>query len=127
MCKAQTDRAVNGSAVFKMRFDAGSQLHGATGPFVYDSNLNRPGANNQTIADIMTSYFISFVVHNDPNPLRVPNAPFWPSYSSGGVNGSVGFSTLAVTYTEMLVEEDQQNSPKCDFFDAQGYLSFGQY
>ena len=127
MAKAQTDRGYNGSAVWKMRFDAGSQVHGATGPFIYDINLGRPGANNQTLADIMTWYWISFVIYNDPNPLRAADAPFWPSYSAGGQDGSVGFSTLAVTYTDIEVEPDQQNSAKCDFLDAEGYLSFGMY
>jgi hypothetical protein len=127
MSKAQTDRAYNGSAVFKMRFDAGSQVHGATGPFLYDINLGRPGANNATLANIMTWYWISFVIYNDPNPLRAPGAPFWPSYSSPAAGGGVGFNTLAVTYTDIFVEPDQQNSAKCDFLDAEGYLSFGAY
>jgi len=127
MAKAQTDRGYNGTAVWKMRFDAGSEVHGATAPFIYDINLNRPGANNQTLADIMTWYFISFVIDNDPNTLRAADAPFWPSYSAGGEDGLVGFSTLAVTYTTIEVEPDEQNSAKCDFLDAEGYLSFGMY
>jgi hypothetical protein len=127
MAKGQTDHSYNGSAVWKMRFDAGTQVHGATGRFLYDINLTMPGANNQTLAEIMTWYWISFIVHNDPNPLRVPDAPFWPSYSGGQVGDKVEFNTLAVTYTDIEVEPDQQNSAKCDFFDAEGYLSFGKY
>jgi hypothetical protein len=127
MAKAQTDRGYNNSAVFKMRFDAGTQVHGATGGFLYDINLNRPAANNQTLADIMQWYWISFVIYNDPNPLKVPEAPFWPSYSAGAPDPYVGFSTLGVTYTTIEVEEDEQNGAKCDFLDAEGYLRFGTY
>jgi hypothetical protein len=127
MAKAQTDNGWNSSAVFKLRFDAGSEIHGATSAFLYSQNLNLPAANNQTLAEIMIWYWISFVIYNDPNPLRIAGAPFWPSYSGGLENGSVEFNTLAITYTDIFVEPDQQNSPQCDFFDAEGYLSFGTY
>jgi len=127
MAKAQTDNGWNSSAVFKLRFDAGSEIHGATSPFLYNINLNLPLANNQTLAEIMSWYWISFVIHNDPNPLRAPNAPFWPSYGGGGGEENIAFNTLAITYTDIFVEPDQQNSPACDFFDAEGYLSFGNY
>jgi hypothetical protein len=111
-----------------MRFDAGSEIHGATSAFLYSQNLNLPLANNQTLAEIMTWYWISFVIYNDPNPLRAANAPYWPSYGGANVSdGNVEFNTLAVTYTTIGVEPDQQNSPSCDFFDAEGYLSFGMY
>ena len=126
MAKAQTDFGYNSSATFKLRFNAGTQIHGATAPFLYSQDLSRPDANNQTIADIITSYWISFVLYNDPNPLRAPNAPFWPSYR-GDPEGPVAFNELAITYTDIFVETDLQNSPACDFFNAEGYLSFGMY
>lgn len=80
-----------------------------------------PGANNQTLAKIMSSYWISFAVTQDPNELRVSNAPYWPSYVSAGngtaANGeSVGFDTLAVTYTTVGPASDPDASAKCDFF-----------
>jgi len=125
MAKAQTDHSYNSSAVWKMRFDAGSEIHGATSAFIYSIDLTRPGANNQTLADIMTWYWISFAIWNDPNVLKLAEAPYWPSYIEGGQNGTCGFSTLAVTYTTVSPEPDEQNSPKCDFFNAEGYLSFG--
>jgi hypothetical protein len=73
----------------------------------------------------MTWYWISFAIYNDPNVVKHPDAPYWPSYIEGGENGGAGFSTLAVTYTTVSPEEDEQNSWKCDFFNAEGYLSFG--
>ena len=120
MAKAQTDYSHSSLAVWKVRFATGTKIHGATSPFIYSIDLARPAANNQTLADIMTWYWINFAANNDPNVLRHPNAPYWPSYIEGGANGTRGFRTLAVTYTT-----DQQNNPKCDFVNAEGYLSFG--
>src|SRR5271156_2056881 len=104
MAAAAVDHNTNGSAVFKMIFDAGSQLHAADVPFLWSTTTSHPGANNQTIAQILTSYFVSFAVTHDPNPLRAANAPFWPSYISGGdgdsANGeNVGFTALEITDT----------------------------
>ena len=82
IAKAQTDHSYNSSAVWKMRFAAGSKIHGASTPFIFG---NRPGANNRTLADIMTWYWISFAVHNDRNVLRHSDASSWPSYIEGGV------------------------------------------
>jgi hypothetical protein len=73
----------------------------------------------------MTWYWISFAIYNDPNVLKLAEAPYWPSYIEGGDNGAAGFSTLAVTYTTVSAEEDEQNSWKCDWLNAEGYLSFG--
>ncbi|KAB2577656.1 Carboxylesterase patB [Lasiodiplodia theobromae] len=124
MATAFTDQAFNTSAVFKLVFSAGSQLHGATGPFLTSKSINFPSANNATLADIMSSYWISFATTFDPNPLRDPRAPYWPSYSSGG-NGSiadgesVGFSVLQVNDKSIDVQEDPDNSAACSFFSSQ--------
>lgn len=124
MATAISDHGSNSSAVFKMIFSAGNQLHGATGAFLYSANIGFPSAPNSTIADIMSSYWISFVVTGDPNPLRSRSAPFWPSYNSnkGGTipaGESFGFSTLAITVdsTEIIVDTDA--SAQCDFFLSQ--------
>ena len=126
MATAMSDHAYNTSAVFKLIFDAGSELHGATTVFLAANSTGWPAANNHTLAEIMSSYWISFAVTQDPNPMRIPSAPFWPSYISGGngsvANGeSVGFDTLGVTYTTISVEEDPDASAQCDFFSSQGY------
>ncbi|KAK4998932.1 hypothetical protein LTR66_001922 [Elasticomyces elasticus] len=126
MATAFTDQAYNASAVFKLTFAAGAQLHAATRPFLNSNTIGWPSANNQTLAQIMSSYWISFVVTKDPNPLKAPNAPSWPSYMSGGkgtaADGeSVGFNTLSVTYNSIVVRGDPDASAKCDFFSSQGY------
>jgi hypothetical protein len=121
------DRNYNSSAVFKLVFAAGTETHAATSPFLLSNDINFPGANNQTLSEIMTSYWISFAVTGDPNPLRSAKATFWPSYTSGGAGNSsngegVGLDVLSVTYTTVSPEADLDASPKCDFFSSQGYV-----
>ena len=127
MATAMTDFAsVNSSAVFKLVFAAGSELHGSTSPFLASNITGWPAANNHTLAVILSSYFLSFALKHDPNPMRASNAPFWPSYMSGGngtvANGeSVGFDVLDITYTTIGPEADPDASPQCDFFSSRGY------
>ncbi|KAH8804575.1 Alpha/Beta hydrolase protein [Xylogone sp. PMI_703] len=122
--KAFTDLAQNSSAVFKLVFSAGNQLHGATSPFIFPSGRNWEGVNNQTIANIMTNYFISFVVAHDPNPLRWPEAPFWHSYldaKAASVDGSGTFNVMSVTYNSIGNTPDPDAGPRCDFLYGQSY------
>jgi hypothetical protein len=126
MATAMTDHGYNSSAVFKLVFAAGSQLHGATSAFLASNITGFPAANNATIAEIMSNYWISFTVAHDPNPLRSSKAPVWPSYMSGGkgtiANGeSVGFDILTITYGSVEVGRDPDASPQCDFFSSKGY------
>ena len=124
MAAAMTDRNYNSSAVFKMIFSAGSQLHGASDPFLWSNDISYPGVN-RTITDILSSYYISFTITEDPNPLRASNALFWPSYSAGGGSPAIGeadgFSVLSITTESVVTESDPDASPQCDFFSSQGY------
>jgi Carboxylesterase family len=127
MAASMSDRNYNSSAVFKLIFAAGDEIHGATAPFLTSSDINSPGSNNRTLTEIMTSYWISFAVTGDPNPLRSAKATFWPSYISGGAGNSsngegVGFDVLSVTYTTVSSEHDSDAKPQCDFFSSQGYI-----
>jgi hypothetical protein len=124
MATAFTDYSYNSSAVFKLVFAAGSQLHGATAAFLASNTTGFPQANNLTIAEIMSSYWISFAVTGDPNPLRSSKAPLWPNYASGGTAGdgeSVGFDTLSITYSSIEAGVDPDASAQCDFFSSRGY------
>jgi hypothetical protein len=126
MASSAVDTNSNASAVFKLTFAAGTEEHGATAAFLCSNVTGWPGANNHTLAEIMSSYWISFAVTHDPNPMRTVDAPFWPSYVSGGdgtvANGeSVGFDTLAVTYTTISPAPDADVNAKCDFFWSHGY------
>ena len=126
MASHAVDANRNSSAVFKLTFAAGSELHGATTVFLA-ANATWPQANNHTLAEIMTSYWVSFAITQDPNELRVADAPYWPSYLSGGngtvANGeSVGFNTLAVTYNSIAPAKDADAGEKCEFFGNNGYV-----
>jgi hypothetical protein len=128
MAEAMVDNLGNSSQVFKLIFAAGSQLHGADGPFLSNADINFGTAANRTLAEIMTSYWISFTVTLDPNPLRSANAPFWPSYAAGGnvtatgvAGDSVGFSVLDVTTSSIQVIRDPDEGAQCDFFSSKAY------
>jgi len=81
-----------------------------------------PAANNQTLAEILSSYWISFTIAHDPNPYRSPNAPFWPSYRGAGSSYNDSLQALAVTYTTVSPIPDPDVGPKCDFFSSRGYV-----
>ncbi|KAF2154493.1 alpha/beta-hydrolase [Myriangium duriaei CBS 260.36] len=121
MASHAVDLNSNSSAVFKLTFAAGTELHGSTSVFLSNKDIDWAGANNRTLAEIMTSYWISFARAYDPNIFKLSNAPAWPSYNSGGngtvANGeSVGFTNLAVTYTTIGPAQDLDAGAKCDFF-----------
>ena len=126
MATSAVDHNTNSSAVFKLTFAAGSELHGATAAFLASNVTGWPGANNHTLAEIMSSYWISFTTNHDPNPMRAANGPYWPSYISNGagsaaVGESVGFDTLAVTYNTISPQPDPDVDAKCDFFARYQY------
>jgi len=118
MASAAVDRNTNASAVFKVIFDAGTQLHAADVSSLWSTTTSYPNANNQTIAEILTSYIVSFVVTHDPNPLRAANAPFWPSYV--GNWGNTGFTALEITDARIDVIADPDINGRCDFFAGRG-------
>jgi hypothetical protein len=125
---AATDYNTNSSAVFKMIFAAGTQLHGATGVFLFSNVTNAwPGANNETIAKILSDYFLSFTMTLDPNSLRSANAPFWPSYIDGApgnasIGEDVGFTILDIAYSSISTKMDPDIRPQCDFWAAQPFF-----
>jgi len=126
MATAMIDHSPDRSSVYKLVFSAGSQLHGATAAFLASSVTGFPRANNATVAKIMSSYWISFVVAGNPNSLRADDAPMWPSYINGGggtvENGEgVGFDTLSITYSSIDVVGDPDASAQCDFFSSRGW------
>lgn len=125
MATGAVDNNSNGSAVFKMVFFAGSELHGASGAFLFSNVTGYPAANNLTIAEILTSYYVSFAVTLDPNTLKSANAPLWPPYISGGAGNSangenVGFTVQEFTYKTIGPVPDPDAAPQCDFFSSRG-------
>ena len=68
----------------------------------------------------MKDWWISFVVHGDPNKQsfnKTISKPNWPSYNDG-----TGFNAMSVNYTEIAVMHDLDDSPQCDFFHGQSYV-----
>lgn len=126
MVTSAVDSLYNSSAVFKLVFTAGSELHGATLPFLASQYTDWPTANNQSLAAILTSYWISFATTLDPNPLRSADAPYWPSYMSSGAGTaaegeSVGFEVLDITYGGISTSSDPDARVQCEFFLNKGY------
>ncbi|KAJ9644670.1 Golgi apyrase [Coniosporium tulheliwenetii] len=80
-----------GVPVWKMVFNAGSQTHASTAPYL----LGPPGnvtsfienqfiASNATLAAIMRDYFLSFATELDPNTASFSGVdrPYWPQYDT---------------------------------------------
>ncbi|OCK73895.1 alpha/beta-hydrolase [Lepidopterella palustris CBS 459.81] len=129
MATAMTDRSPNRTSVFKLIAAIGTEIHGSLLPFMASTEPGFPTAPNSTLAQILTSYWISFAVTGDPNPLRKSDAPFWTSYFSGGDVAAVGvegeaegFGVLSVNYTEIGTIQDVDASAQCDFFSGQGWV-----
>jgi hypothetical protein len=119
------DGLANSSAVFKLTFAAGSEHDGTTNPFVPSNVTNYPGTSSMTLAHIIISYWVGFVVNHDPSPSRVTGAPDWPSYISNAATitadgQSVGFTVQAVTNNSISPEYDPDTCPRCDFFGSRG-------
>lgn len=126
-----------GSPVYKLRFAAGNELHGAIGPFVESEDLDgapldtpfisiantAPGTgNNETLGNIMRDYYVSFAVASDPNAKTYTADvahPYWPTYMNEQDRNS---SVLDVTYSSIRVDRDSDASPQCDFFHGQSYV-----
>lgn len=112
-----------GMPAYKMIFDAGSQVHTATQPFLYGASANgSTTANNATLAAWMKDWFVSFALAEDPNAISfLGNAskPFWPTYLKADYTG---FQVMDVNYTMVGVTEDFDASARCDFFHAQSYF-----
>ncbi|EMC98112.1 hypothetical protein BAUCODRAFT_32113 [Baudoinia panamericana UAMH 10762] len=107
-----------GQPTWKMIFNAGSQLHGADGPFLWGP---QSGVNNVTLANIMKDWYLGFIINLDPNTIAYSNTPkpYWPQYQTP--SGS-NFSVMDVNYTMMGVIPDMDANARCDFFHGQSYV-----
>ncbi|KAK5764617.1 hypothetical protein LTS12_005117 [Elasticomyces elasticus] len=101
---------------YKLVFNAGTELHGATRPFLH--NTNSSTINNATLALTMKDWYLSFALHQDPNAQSFSNAskPYWPQYNPPG---SMNFTVMDVNYTMVGAVEDFWASGGCDFFRSQ--------
>lgn len=114
-----------GQPVYKMIFDAGTEIHGSLIPFAYGtipgvvSTFAAP-PNNETLATYVRDYYLSFAAYQDPSAHSFSSLqpPQWPLYHSAG---SDDFRILDINYTTIGVIEDPDVSSRCKFFQAQGY------
>jgi carboxylesterase type B len=112
-----------GIPTYKLIFNAGTELHGATVPFLFDTTLSGSAAQNATLGHIMKDWYISFAVTLDPNQNSYSNVskPNWPLYQSAG---QTTFNVMDVNYTQIGVVDDLDFdvSARCDFFHSQSYV-----
>lgn len=94
---------------YKQVFNAGTQIHGAIGPYL--SELD-PTVNT-TLASAVKDWWASFVVHSNPNTQSwgIVTKPFWPGYE---VSGEV----MSVDFTELGIKKDVEydDTERCSFF-----------
>ncbi|KAI5200239.1 hypothetical protein AUEXF2481DRAFT_82451 [Aureobasidium subglaciale EXF-2481] len=110
---------------WKMNFFAGTELHGATAPFIASAN-NASG--NATLSLIMKDYFASFVINLDPNGMSLGNfsKPYWPAFNLKTAGTQIGGQVpenmvMRVNQTNMAPEVDTDVSARCDFVSSQGF------
>ncbi|RDW82841.1 hypothetical protein BP6252_03953 [Coleophoma cylindrospora] len=107
-----------GQPVWKMRFNAGNTVHGATIPYLYGVSANgADSANNQTLANIMKDYFVSFATQLDPNAVSYSGVskPTWNKYSTKP-------QVMGVTNTLLANIPDYDAGAKCNFFQQNGAI-----
>ena len=104
-----------GLPVYKMRFAAGLEVHGATGSF---SLLANEDTSNATLAAIMKAYFLSFALELDPNPQRAPSSPVWPTY---GNSDTSKLNVAQVVNDAIDIIPDKDASSRCDFLHDEPY------
>lgn len=104
----------HGSDVYKMIFRAGQELHGATGPFIFDDDVTN---GNATIARWLQDYIVAFARGHDPNGVGgdAPGKPAWPPYAQDG-------TVLVVNETTNAADGDAHwdATPRCAFWQRWG-------
>ncbi|TAQ88709.1 hypothetical protein B7494_g2955 [Chlorociboria aeruginascens] len=106
-----------GQPTWKMIFDAGSEVHGATAPFLFGESSDGTimPSGNDTLSLLMKDWFISFATSLDPNAISYSGVakPFWPQYG-------VAHTVLDIDYTTIGAKVDDDFSAHCKFLKLQG-------
>ncbi len=105
-----------GLPAYKLVFNAGSEEHGATRPFLHNTNAST--INNATLALWMKDWYLSFAINQDPNAQSFSGVskPYWPAYN---LPGSMNFTVMDVNYTMVGPVQDFWASGGCDFLRGQ--------
>ena len=126
-----------GVPAYKLIFNAGTELHGATRPFLHATNTSRacpPSTkyhvhvltasateiNNITLGLIMKDWYSSFAINLDPNAQSFSGTPkpYWPRYNTADRSN---FTIVSVNYTQIGAIVDPDAAPRCDFFHSQPF------
>lgn len=113
--------SARGLPVWKMVFNAGSQLHGATSAFLFsDPIVPSPGElGNTTFGPVLRDYFVSFAVELDPNRwATVANKTVWPRFEVETE------SVLDVGLTGIEVRKDPDASSQCKGLEDAGLVGY---
>ncbi|KAF5515964.1 Lipase 1 [Colletotrichum siamense] len=83
-----------GQKAFKMVFEAGTQLHGATASYLWSKDISFDGAStlgttsfggNATLAYALREYVAAFTINLDPNPANLSTSvAYWPEFTNQG-------------------------------------------
>ncbi|CAI0655494.1 unnamed protein product [Colletotrichum noveboracense] len=83
-----------GQKAFKMVFEAGTQLHGATASYLWSKDISFDGTStlgttlfggNATLAYALREYVAAFTINLDPNPANLSTSvPYWPEFTNQG-------------------------------------------
>ncbi|ETS74080.1 hypothetical protein PFICI_13946 [Pestalotiopsis fici W106-1] len=114
-----------GVPTYKMIFDAGLQLHGATGPYLFSDYINPSGEftygpitvpGNDTLAVMMRDYFISFAVALDPNKAVSSSAgrPQWSPYNASNNETAV----LLIQDAGIKIVKDLDVNARCNYLES---------
>ncbi|KAJ5593683.1 carboxylesterase type B [Penicillium hordei] len=101
-----------GVPVWKLRFGAGTEVHGATDPYLRKASNS---TDNPTLSRQMKEYFLSFILYLNPNHLTAVSKPQWPNY----FDKNNTFATLHINQTSIWAGQDWDVSANCDFFKGQ--------
>ncbi|KAH8555976.1 Carboxylesterase [Umbelopsis sp. PMI_123] len=99
----------NPSSVFKFISSANSGIHGSLSAYIMVENVNGPFGLNNTLGYILQDYYLSFIIHQDPNVEKNSVAPYFPSYSSGN-------QVLIVSDENVVPGIDLDAREQCYFF-----------
>ncbi|KAK2743555.1 triacylglycerol lipase [Colletotrichum kahawae] len=81
-----------GQKAFKMVFEAGTQLHGATASYLWSKDIGFDGTStigttlfrgNATLACALREYVAAFAINLDPNSANLSTSvPYWPEFTN---------------------------------------------
>jgi hypothetical protein len=97
--------------VYKLIFNAGSELHGAPGPFFTTAASQ---STDPKLARDMVGYWTSFTATLDPNPILYSNISrkVWPRYTGGN---QTDFRVLKAYSDSFEVGSDPDANARCEF------------